>query len=238
LIVVGAVVLAGATSTIVALSMLGGDPPTSTAPAVSPPPPAHSKVKFELEPPGAAIEIDGKLAHTGAPWSTELPAGNYQVEIRHPGHKAWRTTLELSPGESASMRAVLEPMVAPSEDATLAVATTPSGLDVYIDGTLFPQPSPIKTMLKVGSHTISVRQSNIEVWRTTIDAEAASDYEFNPSFTDAKKRERAQRSKPKPVPQSSPPDTVLVAPDTSMQPTAPVPESLPSGDEGHGLQPQ
>ena len=47
--------------------------------------------------------------------------------------------------------------------------------------------------LKVGPHTIAVKQHGVEVWHQQFTAEASSDYEFNPSFTADKQRERGAR---------------------------------------------
>jgi hypothetical protein len=151
------------------------------------------KVKFDLEPADAEIMIDGKAMHMGSPWLTELAPGTHPIEIHKGGYKSWLTSLELSPNETASLRVVLEPITS-AIDATLTVATTPPGLDVYIDGALLPQKTPIKATLKVGAHKIVVKQNGLEVWQQNVNAEASSDYEFHPSFTDDKKRERAQRT--------------------------------------------
>jgi serine/threonine protein kinase len=211
------VLLAGGTAALVAMSMSGGAPaadsesatteaaaPTLSAPVV-PPAPATGKVKFDLVPADAEITVAGVAVHTGSPWTTELAPGTHPIEIHKTGYKSWLTSLELSALETATLRVVLEPITTVS-DATLTVATTPDGLDVYIDGARLGQTTPIKTALKVGSHKIVVKQNGVDVWQQNVNAEASSDYEFHPSFTDDKKRERAQHTQaPRPVPAEKPP---------------------------------
>jgi hypothetical protein len=53
--------------------------------------------------------------------------------------------------------------------------------------------TPIKVPLDVGPHTIVLRQDGAEVWRHELVARASADYEFNPSMSADKLRERAQR---------------------------------------------
>jgi eukaryotic-like serine/threonine-protein kinase len=233
LFVVAGLLLAGGTATAVALALGGNsdrDDDTLSAPIA--PSPAHTaapgvanapaigKVKFVLEPPDAEIKIEGKDVQQGAPWVTELPVGIHQIEIHRQGYKSWLTAIELSANETATLRVVLEPITsALTGDATLTIATTPPGLDVFIDGIALPIKTPIKTTLPVGPHKIVVRQNGVDVWQQNLNAEAASDYEFNPSFTDDKKRERAQRTPPRPAPTATPP--------VATPPTATTPPTLP-----------
>ncbi|HSN24857.1 MAG TPA: PEGA domain-containing protein, partial [Kofleriaceae bacterium] len=112
------------------------------------------------------------------------------------GYKAWLTSLELSARETQTLRVVLEPMstATPNAEASLTISTTPAGLDALLDGQPLPQKTPTKTSVKPGAHTISVRQNGVEVWHQEFTAEASSDYEFMPSFTADKQRERAERA--------------------------------------------
>ena len=119
---------------------------------------------------------------------------------------------------------MLEPLTARPKRRDAQITTTPAGLDVIIDGQALAEKSPIKTTLKVGPHTIVVKQNGVEVWHQTIDAEPQSEYEFNPSFTADKLRERAERAKsptphvapeaPAPAPAPAPSDPVKPAPTT------------------------
>jgi len=167
----------------------GPPPATPAAPAIAEPaaqaPAARTTgtVKFVLTPEDAEIRIGGAAVHTGSPWSTELPAGIHQIEIRKQGYKAWVTSLELSAAETQWMHVVLEPISdAVANTATLKITTTPSGLDVFIDGQPLPTKTPIETTLAAGPHKIAIKQNGAEVWQQTLTAEPQSDYEFNPSL--------------------------------------------------------
>jgi hypothetical protein len=151
-------------------------------------------VKFNLEPPDAEVWIEGRLVHAGSPWMTELEAGAYQIQIVRAGYTAWLTSLELSAHETQVLRVVLQPLAdAKIAEATLTVTSSPPGLDVVIDGVPLAQRTPLKMPLKVGPHTIVLRQGGIEVWKQELVAQANAEYEFSPSMDAEKQRERALR---------------------------------------------
>jgi serine/threonine protein kinase len=207
---IGVVVAGGATTAIMLMSNQPGSESVHVTAPAGPVAPTITTgaVKVVTEPADAVITIEGMPAHTGSPWTVDLPAGIHQIEIHHAGFKAWLTSVELSQGETQTLRVVLEPLGAatPSTDATLTISTNPPGLEALLDGKPLAGPTPTKASVKVGPHTITVRQNGAEVWHQTFTAEASSDYEFNPSFTAAKQRERAQRSAaPHPAPKAAPP---------------------------------
>ncbi len=175
-------------------------------------------VKFNTEPADAAITIDGKLVHTGSPWVTELEAGVHQLQIEAKDHKAWLTSLELSAAETQTLRVVLEPLGAASvvAEATLILRTTPSGLDVLIDGKPLPAKTPIKMPLSTGAHSIIVQQDGVEVWRQDVVAKASTNYEFSPVM-DAdhqRERERADTRRQRPAQVRITEDAAVPAPES------------------------
>jgi len=210
LAVLGAIVLVGGAATAVTVLMQHDKPvtPSDSSSTTTPPSPTLTgTVKFVTEPADAEIRIGGQPAHDGSPWSQELAAGVHQIEIHRKGYKSWLTSLELSSAETQTLRVVLEPLTTKESDATLTITTTPDGLEVIIDGKVQPQRTPYKGPLKVGAHKIVVRQDGVEVWHQTLDAESSSDYAFNPSFTEDKQRERAQRVPAPPAKASTPQPT-------------------------------
>jgi serine/threonine protein kinase len=211
IIAAGVVAIGGAT---LALVMRHRPEPTHVpAPAIT-----TGTVKFVTEPVDADIMIEGVTPHTGSPWAIDLPAGVHGIEIRKAGFKGWVTSIELSANQTQTLRVVLAPLgAAQNTDATLAISTTPPGLDALLDGEPLPSKTPTKATIKIGPHTLSVKQDGALVWQQTFTAEASSDYEFNPSFTADKQRERAQRTaapKPEPLPEMA---------ETTVEPPPPPP---------------
>lgn len=190
----GLVLLGGAATGVTLLATRGDALPDNSASAPRAPVRETGTVKFVTEPEDAEIRIAGELAHAGSPWASELPAGVHAIEIRRTGYKSWLTSIELSSNETQTLRVVLEPLTTVAAAATLTITTTPAGLEVVIDGKVQGQHTPFKGTLDVGTHEISLRQNGEEVWQQRLNAEASSDYEFNPSFTADKKAERARRA--------------------------------------------
>jgi hypothetical protein len=155
-----------------------------------------STVKFVTVPPDAEIAVEGHSVHVGSPWAIDLPAGVHQITIQRSGYKAWLTSLELSANEPQTLRVVLEPLggAAAALEARLILSTTPEGLEVVLDGKLLPERTPLRMPIRPGRHVIVVRQDGDDVWRHEIDARASVDYEFTPSMTADKQRERAARA--------------------------------------------
>ncbi|MEO8553163.1 MAG: PEGA domain-containing protein, partial [Kofleriaceae bacterium] len=192
-------------------------------------------VKFDVTPADAEIRIDG-VAHTGMPWSTRLAAGIHQIEIHRTGFTAYLTSLELAANDKHSLHIELRPLgtASTSTEATLSIASSPSGLEAELDGVALPQHTPLKLQIKVGAHTIVLKRAGVEIWRQTVNAEPASDIELNPSFNapaalaPAQAPERTVHKQPA-IETSTPPEPPPpVTPDASVgQKAAELPAPLP-----------
>ncbi len=230
------IVAGGVAATAITLYVTRGQDTVETVseePAPRVAPRSVGTVKFNTEPADAQITIDGKLAHTGSPWATELAAGAHQLQIEAKDHKAWLTSLELTAAETQTLRVVLEPLGAASivADATLILRTTPSGLDAMLDGKLLPAKTPIKMPLAVGAHSIVVQQDGVEVWRQDVVAKASANYEFSPVMDAAHQRERAERTDPRkqrPAPVRASEPEAIVTPEKAAETPPPAPAPVPS----------
>jgi serine/threonine protein kinase len=236
-VLVAGIVAAGVAATAVTLYVTQGQDTVETVseePSPRVAPRTVGTVKFNTEPADAQITIDGKLAHTGSPWVTELEAGVHQLQIEAKDHKAWLTSLELSAAETQTLRVVLEPLGAASvvAEATLILRTTPSGLDAMLDGKLLAAKTPIKMPLALGPHSIVVQQDGVEVWRQEVVAKASANYEFSPVM-DAdhqRERERSDQRKQRPAQvRSTEPEAVTppVTKETDPPPPPPAPVEQP-----------
>jgi hypothetical protein len=75
---------------------------------------------------GARVEIDGEDRGT-APVSLDLPPGEHTVKVTAPGYYPWKTTLDVTPGVNAAVRAELvEAEAAVAEVAEVAEEPKPS----------------------------------------------------------------------------------------------------------------
>jgi serine/threonine protein kinase len=153
-------------------------------------------LKFIVEPADAQIKIPGMDIHDGAPWSIQLEPGVIQVKISRDGFVSWETSIELSSNETQTIRAVLAPAPAGADanKAMLVLDSEPRGITVLLDGKELIEKTPIKMPVDPGAHTVSLRQAGEIVWRQSFNAEPRTQYEFAPSMSDVKRREREERA--------------------------------------------
>lgn len=96
----------------------------ATSPTATPAAPTHCALVVEATPAGV-VTVDGKRVGS-TPHTEPLPAGRHVVRVEAPGHQAWRTSIELAPGQARRLEVVLEPAPAP------APAPAPPGTEVAL----------------------------------------------------------------------------------------------------------
>jgi len=230
--IVVAAAAAAAVATLSAAPAVHSEPSDSTT-SLAPPPRGKTPatLKFVLVPADAAITIGGKPVHAGSPWDINLEPGVHQIEIHRDGYKGWLTSIDLAIGETRPIRVALEPLAVPSDDATLTLSSTPPGLQIVIDGAPIAARTPARLALKIGSHTVVLRQNGADVWRTALEARSSAVYDYSPTVAGAAPRPAAT------APLASPPvdparpaeDGALARSGTATPSTAPPAEgSAPS----------
>lgn len=164
---------------------------TSSPPTESERSPTHGTIEIATEPGDATIRIN-ELTHIGSPWSAKLPAGTHNVVVERLKYDSWHATVDLSLGETQRFRLTLQPEGTrarnlhdpDSPNATLALATTPAGIEVILDGQVLHQRTPITIAIKPGDHAVVLRQGGIERWWQGFTALPGSSYEFSPRFSE------------------------------------------------------
>ncbi len=194
--------------------------------------PPQGTVKFEVEPTDVTIHVEDET-HTGSPWSIKLAPGVHKIELRRDGYKTRLATIELSPNETMTMLVALDraPHKAGTHEmANLILRTSPPGMEVMIDGRVLHTHTPIHRPIRVGWHTIAIRQDGVVVWSQHLLAEANAEHEFSPVFTEQKKRERKKRLerertivKPASVPETPTPDEATKPDEPEPAPVVPQP---------------
>jgi hypothetical protein len=213
----------------VAVGRGGGATPgaAAKAPVVDPNQPAT--LKFIVEPTDAIIKIAGMQPHQGdgTAWSVPLDPGVVQIKVTREGHQAWETSVELSSGETKTIRVELGKMEGDANLATLALDSEPEGLTVILDGAELQQKTPFKMPLPPGPHSVAVRQNGELMWKHSFQAEAGTLHAFNPNMSEIrqKERERIERERvaqtPSPAVQHERVAPVVRAPPTPREPAGP-----------------
>ena len=124
-----------------------------------------------------------------------LDPGVVQIKVSRDGHQSWETSIELSSGENQTIRVVLAEAEGDLNLATLELGSEPTGLTIILDGQELQQKTPWKTQLPPGPHNLALRQNGIVQWKHSLQAEARTLYEFNPSMSAIKQKEREQRER-------------------------------------------
>jgi hypothetical protein len=222
----------GVAATVVTLAVIMKDdevaPKAAATPTVEPLPKTNGTLKFVIDPTGATIKVDAEPPQTGSPWQIQLPAGLHQVEINHPGYKSWLTSIELSHGETQTLRVVLEKIAGgetAASTATLIVDPSIPGMEVVLDGNVLEQKTPLKMEVEPGPHVVALRQDGTEVWTEDFKAVANATHEFDPSMSDDKKRERKHRRERTAVASTTPQPERQ---DWVYSPAKPAPTTTPS----------
>ncbi|MEZ4402956.1 MAG: protein kinase [Kofleriaceae bacterium] len=191
----------------------GTPKPTSpSTPEVTAAPPGT--LKFIVEPEDAQIKIAGVEPHGGSPWTIQLDPGVVQVKVSRAEYVSWETSIELSSAETQTVRVVLAPAPAGPEAtmASLSLDSDPPGLTVLLDGHELPDKTPIKMPIDPGTHLVALRQSGEILWRQRFVAEERTAYEFAPSMSEVKRREREAREAQDATASRTPPTRVAQPP--------------------------
>jgi len=80
--------------------------------------------------------------------------------------------------------------------------------------------TPIKMPIKVGAHSIVLRDNGVDVWKQDLVAQPTVEYEYAPSMEPAKQRERDQRKRATvPAPRAKETESKQPAPPAPVAPT-------------------
>ncbi|HEU4734033.1 MAG TPA: PEGA domain-containing protein, partial [Kofleriaceae bacterium] len=179
------------------------------APAPSPRTSTVGAVRIVVTPADAVIAIPGLPVHTGSPWAVELAPGVHQIEIHRDGYKAWLTSTDVVAGRTSALSVSLEPLGPAMADAMLVLGSTPPALEAVLDGVPVAERTPLRLAIKPGPHAIALRKDGVEVWRTTLDARASTNYEYNPVVAQPAARAPAAAQGPSVATPVAPPATDL-----------------------------
>jgi formylglycine-generating enzyme required for sulfatase activity len=91
--------------------------------------PLYAPVRFESEPEGAAVAVDGVVVGT-TPATVDLDAGRRVVALRHPAYRSWESPVLVKAGEPQT----IGPVRLGLPDGQLVVRSEPAGADVSVAG--------------------------------------------------------------------------------------------------------
>ncbi|WP_135257516.1 PEGA domain-containing protein [Thermus caldilimi] len=128
-----------------------------------PPTPAAATLVVDSRPAGAEVYLDGRLSGR-TPVSLQVNPGRHEVELRLSGYQPYRVTVNPRPGERVQVFAQL---VSEPRQGTLAVTSSPSGAEVYVEGALRGR-TPLSLSLPEGRYAVELRLSGYEPYQATV----------------------------------------------------------------------
>lgn len=128
-----------------------------------PPTPATATLVVDSRPAGAEVYLDGRLSGR-TPVSLQVNPGRHEVELRLAGYQPYRVTVNPRPGERVQVFAQLVPE---ARQGTLAVTSSPSGAEVYVEGTLRGR-TPLSLSLPEGRYAVELRAPGYEPYQATV----------------------------------------------------------------------
>ena len=137
------------------------------------------QIAIDSTPQGAQVQIDGK---TDPSWVTPvtlsgLTAGQHSVTFNKAGYSADTRTVAVGAGSKSVVVARLAQVV-----ATLVVASSPAGANVYVDGKNTGRLTPTQVSVEKGQHTVLVRKSGYIDETTSAQFALGQTVNFSPTL--------------------------------------------------------
>lgn len=121
-------------------------------------------------PSGANVYVDGIYKGT-SPLVASVDAGSHTIRMEKPGYDTWYGTYRVSSGETAQVYASLGPSVT---YGYINVHSTPSGANVYVDGTYRDNTPEVISVTAGTAHEVQIVYSGYEVYRQTVTVSTGS----------------------------------------------------------------
>jgi Protein kinase domain/PEGA domain len=144
------------------------------APAIVP-----GLMSVDSSPQGAQVQLDGK---TDPAWVTPftlsgVDPGQHTVTISKSGYSTDTRTVEITSGSKAFVVSHLNQVM-----ATLSVASTPPGANVYVDGRDTGKLTPAQVSVDKGQHVVLVRKAGYIDETTSAQFVLAQTVSFSPTL--------------------------------------------------------
>ena len=168
---------AAGTDTAAQSSTRGAAPQDEQA-ASSQSPASAAQLTVRSQPSGATVQLGDSLVGDAPVTVGDLAPGAYRIALGMDDRRPAERTVELSAGDTVSVRADLAP-----RPAVLTLRVVPSG-DVIVDGERRAGDTsrPVVDSLPPGPHQVAL-VSDLGRWETTLQLEAGERYEETVDFT-------------------------------------------------------
>lgn len=130
-------------------------------PVPTPAPETTGTLSVTSSPSGAKVYVDGSYYGRTPQEISGMTPGSHQVQVTKDGYQTWSGTSSVAAGSVTSVYAQL---TAQPTYGSVYVATSPSGANVYLDGTYEGQSPRTIGGVEPGSHVVEVELAGYQEW--------------------------------------------------------------------------
>ena len=142
------------------------------APTLTPLTSSSGSIDVVSYPAGASVYLDDVYKGLTTPWDTlnipSIPPGEHDLTLTLDGYHDYVTTVTVMSGRETNVIATLTDLPDANPNGQVAVASSPSGAGVYLDGAYRGITPLVVDSVPKGSHTILVRQAGYQDWATSV----------------------------------------------------------------------
>ena len=149
------------------------------APARTPAAVIPGQIQIDSNPQGAQIQVDGRSDPSWiTPFNlTGMAAGKHILSASKTGYSAEIRSVDVSSGSKSFVVLQLSP-----SNALVAVASTPAGAEIVIDGKSTGRVTPAQFAVERGPHTVVVRKQGYLEETTTANLVPGQNFQFAPAL--------------------------------------------------------
>jgi len=129
-------------------------------------------------PPGADIFINGAKQSGQTPATLPLGPGQYDLVLRLQGYEAYSGHIQVKDKVQTTLDVELKER-SQSRVAWAQVDSTPTGAEIFVDGTSTAQFSPARVQLPAGTHVITLKLNGYQVVRRQVQASEGGTVHLN-----------------------------------------------------------
>ncbi len=142
--------------------------------------PSTGSISFSTSPSGANIYIDGTLVGITPATISNVTAGSHSYTLTLSGYNNATGTVTVTAGQTATVSVTLTPVVT---TGSIAFTSSPSGANIYLDGTLVGVTPATITNVSAGSHSYTLTLSGYNDYTGTVTVTAGQTSTISATLT-------------------------------------------------------
>jgi hypothetical protein len=130
------------------------------------------RVRLDIRPRDAEIYFDGRLRSRDGDAVIRLPARTYDVEVRRPGYRTWRTNITVRRNQTTRLEYDLRRGDDNRGEARVRLDIRPRDAQVRFNGVVKSNDGEGTVRVRAGVYDVEVRRRGYRTWRTRLNLRA------------------------------------------------------------------